>query len=185
MKAVRLLSAAMLAVLTVGGLAGGVQVARAAEMTTAQVVAAADYQASAEERSERVNARLAHRLHEQRLMLDILANRLSLAREEAAFVQGRIDQENARGQDTTAVQAALDTFKAQVEVAQGHWNNAQGILAAAAGFDAAGNVVDAAQARTTLQQAGDAMRECGNVLRNASYDFRLAARDYLRNRLAP
>ena len=185
MNAVKWVSGVMLVAMLLGGLAGGVQVAQAAEASAAPVPAIAAYQADDGERDARINARLAHRLREQRLLLDVLANRLALAREEATFVQGRIDAENARGQDTTAIQAALDTFEAQIEVAQGHWNTAQGILATPAGFDADGNVADVEQARATLQQAGDALRECGHTLRNAAYEFRGAAREYLRGRLKP
>ena len=185
MNALKWVSGVMWVAMLLGGLAGSVQVALAAETPAASVPAVAAYQADDGERDARINARLAHRLRKQQLLLDGQANRLSMAREEVTFVQGRIDAESARGQDTTAIQAALDTFETQIEVAQGYWNTAQGILDAKAGFDASGNVADQEQARTTLQQAGDAQRECGHTLRNAAYEFRGAAREYRRGRLKP
>jgi uncharacterized protein YukE len=164
-----------------GFLAGSAPAVQAASAPIQAAQTAGLYQGRGSD--ERAGWRLPHLLKQELLVLSIQENRLKMAREAAENAQQRIDEDKAAGKDTTAIQAALDTFKSQIEVAQSSWNTAKSILEAKAGFDANGQVTDLQQARDTLREAGRALRDTGDTLRDAAREFRRAVQDYRRNRL--
>jgi hypothetical protein len=111
-------------------------------------------------------------------MLAIQEYRLEMAREAIIDAQERIDELNAEGEDTTAIEEALAKFSAQVEAAQSSWNAASSILNEGAGSDGPGQVIDQEQARATIHSAGQALQDTGRILRPAAADFRHAARQF-------
>lgn len=121
---------------------------------------------------------LEYALKREQLRLTGQQDRLDLARQGAADAQSLIDELSDRGKDTSKIQAALDTFKTQIETAQTAHDEAKQILDAKAGFDANGKVTDAEQARETLQNARQAMEEARKILQQASQDFRQAMHEF-------
>jgi uncharacterized protein YoxC len=98
-------------------------------------------------------------------------------------VQLLIDKANTKGWDTSAVQAALNTFRSAVQDARPILNSANGIVNSHKGFDANGKVNDRSQAVETvkdlsqhLKDARAAMNGTGKALREDIKDFREAHR---------
>jgi hypothetical protein len=96
-------------------------------------------------------------------------------------LQARLDQAAAKGKDVTAVQTALNNFKAALETARPIYASMDSIISAHQGFDASGKVTDAAQAKTTLEamrvkleEIKSAMNGTGKALRDALKAFRAA-----------
>ncbi|MCL5959687.1 MAG: hypothetical protein M1358_10315, partial [Chloroflexi bacterium] len=98
--------------------------------------------------------------------------------ELAAKVQSYIDNQKAKGKDTSSLETALANFKAAVATAQSDYDTAKSTLDARAGFDANGEVTDIAQARSTVQTAGKAERQFHQTMRKATVDLRKALRQY-------
>ncbi len=121
---------------------------------------------------------LEYALKREQLRLTGQQDRLDLARQGTDDVQSLIDELNGQGKDTAKIQAALDTFKTQIEAAQAAHDEASQILDAKAGFDVNGKVTDAEQARETLQSARQALEEARKILQQASQDFRQAMREF-------
>lgn len=110
------------------------------------------------------------RLHRQ-------AERLEGTGQFVTRIEGLITRLQERGVDTSAVEAALASFEAQVPVAQAHHSTAAGILAAHAGFNPAGKVIDPVAALETLRTAHESM----DLSRDALKDVRQAIVDALRD----
>jgi hypothetical protein len=96
-------------------------------------------------------------------------------------VQKLIDRAKANGKDVSAVQAALDAFKAAIQKAEPIYESAKGIVNSHQGFDANGKVTDAAKAqetvnamRTKFKEIKDAMGGTGRALHEAIKAFREA-----------
>ena len=89
-----------------------------------------------------------------------------------------IADEQAKGFDTTKLEAALAAVRTQIDQAQTLQSTAARILADKAGFDANGQVVDPQQARQTLQTAHRTLQNADQTLRRARQDFRQAVQDY-------
>ncbi len=86
-----------------------------------------------------------------------------------------------KGQDTTALQAALDTFAESLKDAHPIYENAKGILNSHKGFDDLGKVSDKEQALETVKALGGKLKEIrelvgepGKALREALHAFREA-----------
>ncbi len=93
-------------------------------------------------------------------------------------IETRIAQANARGWDTTAVQAALDAFIAALPNASAAHEPGAAIIASHAGFDASGKVTDRAAAvqtlkdlRLVIKDTRAAMNGTGEALKNAIKAF--------------
>jgi hypothetical protein len=95
-----------------------------------------------------------------------------------AKVQTYIANQKAKGQDTSALEAALATFQQQLSTAQASHTSAANLLTTHAGFDNSGNVTDPTQAHQTLMDAHQALTDAHNVLKQAGQDLRKALQDY-------
>jgi uncharacterized lipoprotein YddW (UPF0748 family) len=100
---------------------------------------------------------------------------------QAAKIQKRIDEAAKNGKDVSAVQVALDAFKAAAKAAKPTYDSISGIVNTHQGFDASGKVTDAEQAKSTLKEIHTKMLELktamggtGKALRDALKAFREA-----------
>ena len=80
-----------------------------------------------------------------------------------------ISQLKVKGQDTTALEQAAATFRAEIAKARAEWQAASATLATHAGFDAAGKVTNADQARATLKDAHSHMEQA-HTIAHAAYE---------------
>ena len=126
---------------------------------------------------QKADQRLEKLFQQEQKALDRGQKAVGKANDAAAKAQTRIDGLKQKGQDTSALEAALATFKAAVASAQSSLDSASAILNARAGFGTNGQVIDAAQARTTVQTAGKAEREALQALRKAVRTYRSAVRE--------
>ena len=108
-------------------------------------------------------------------------NLLAKANDFIAKVQVLIDKANAKGWDTSAVQAALNAFSSVIPAAQAAHDKGAAIIANHAGFSADGRVTDRATAVATVKALGQvlkdtrtAMNGTGKALREAIKTFREA-----------
>jgi hypothetical protein len=76
-----------------------------------------------------------------------------------------------KGINVSALQAAVDDFKATIPSAQAVHASAAGILNQHAGLDNSGKVTDLKTARQTVLTAGQDLRECHRILKNAFADL--------------
>jgi uncharacterized coiled-coil DUF342 family protein len=128
------------------------------------------------ERLERVWARLQRVYERQGRILD---------RADAMVekIQNLIDRMNENGKDTTALQAALDTYEEALKDAHPVYESAKGIINSHQGFDADGKVTDREKALETVKDLRDKLQEIrqivgepGAALREALKAFREAHR---------
>ena len=101
--------------------------------------------------------------------------------EFVAKVQKLIDRAKANGKDVSAVQGALDAFKAAVKDAQPIYESIKGLINSHQGFDTNGNVTDPEKAAETVKamhekfkEIRDAMNGTGKALHEAIKAFREA-----------
>ena len=111
-----------------------------------------------------------------------LQDQIDLARDGIAVADQFIQDEQANGQDTSALEAALTTFETKLANVQSLHDEAAQILATKAGFDQNGNVTDPAQARETLKNAHQKVQEATQTLREARQEFRRAMQEYRQNK---
>ncbi|NJN98059.1 MAG: hypothetical protein HC875_30255 [Anaerolineales bacterium] len=107
-----------------------------------------------------------------------LAKKLKLMNKKVAKAQNFIKKQAAKGKDVATIQAALNTFKAQLNAAQAAQTTAQQILAAKAGFNKKGKVTNPQQAQQTVRNARQALEQAKNILQQAVADFDRAMQDY-------
>ncbi len=93
-------------------------------------------------------------LNRETNLLNSEQTRLNMAGSVVSLIQGFINDQNARGKDTSGLQAALAQFQTNIAAAQSHHDNAQSYLNSKLGFDSSGQVVDVQLARGTLRAAG-------------------------------
>jgi len=98
-----------------------------------------------------------------------------------ARVQKLIDRAKENGKDVSAVQAALDAFKAAAKEAQPIYESIKGIINSHQGFDNNGKVTDPEKAKETVKamhekfkEIRDAMNGTGKALHEAIKAFREA-----------
>ncbi len=130
---------------------------------------------------QRADARLARAWAAEQRTFQRQGDLLTRAAGLISKVQGLIDKANAKGWDTSALQAALNAFQSAVQNALSAHNGGTSILSAHAGFDANGNVTDRVQALATVQalrqvlkDTRSAMDGTGKALRQALKDLRQA-----------
>lgn len=88
-------------------------------------------------------------------------------------IQNLIDKAAARGFDTSAVQAALDTFSAVYPQARLYNQQAGEILDAHEGFNGSGKVMDREQAIATLKSVRDALKAAYDTMGGEEHAGRL------------
>lgn len=120
---------------------------------------------------EQLYQRVVYALGGQQMSLDIAATVIEQ-------VQGWIDRLDERGEDTTALQAALDAYQVSVSEAQGQHDSAAAILAAHAGFDDDGHVTNRVDAWQTVRSATRELRSAGQTLHTAAQTLRQVAADW-------
>ncbi len=81
-----------------------------------------------------------------------------------ARFQERIDKAAENGKDISALQSALDAYKAAMNAAQPVYTSLAGIVDTHAGFDANGKVIDAEQAKSTLEQVRAKLQEIKSTM---------------------
>jgi hypothetical protein len=86
-------------------------------------------------------------------------DRLSNASMFIARVQSLIDKANAKGWDTSAVQAALNALSAVIPAIQAAHTPGAAIIASHDGFDANGKVIDRATAITTARSLAQVLKD--------------------------
>jgi hypothetical protein len=98
-----------------------------------------------------------------------------------ARVQNLIDRAKENGKDVSAVQAALDAFKAAARDAQPIYESIKGIINSHQGFDSNGKVTDPEKAKETVQAMHEKFKEIretmngtGKALHEAIKAFREA-----------
>ena len=108
-------------------------------------------------------------------------DRMSHTDDFVAKTQKLIDRAKANGRDVTALQAALDSFAAQVKEAHPIYESAKGIVNSHQGFDENGKVTDPEKAKETVKSMGEKLKEIrtamdgtGKALREAVKAFREA-----------
>jgi hypothetical protein len=102
----------------------------------------------------------------------------NLGKADAAVtrVQDLVSKAQAKGLDTSALEAALSTFQAQLATAQSSDDTAASVLSAHNGFDASGNVTDDTAAAQTVKDADQALKDAGAVLAQATRDLQTAVK---------
>ena len=133
-------------------------------------------QGKGEKAGGKIDELLRKALEREQERLGLQQERLNKAPDVVAKIQGFIDTQKAKGVDTSAAEAALATFQAQIAQAQAAHDTAASILNAHAGFDDKGKVTDREQAKVTVQSARQALRSAGETLRQAGQDLRAAVR---------
>lgn len=96
----------------------------------------------------------------------------------ADLTEDFIEDQQAAGRDTSTLETALSTFRAEIDQAQALNDEAKRILDEKAGFNADGKVVDREQAVDTIESANRALQDARQTLAIARQDFRQAVRDY-------
>lgn len=119
-----------------------------------------------------------NRLTREQKWLALQQTRLDDANKIVGLVQTYINNQNAKGQDTSALVAALATYQQQLATAQASHTNAANLLSAHAGFDNNGNVTNPTQAHQTLVDAHQALLDAHNVLNQAGTDLHKALDAY-------
>lgn len=126
----------------------------------------------------KLDARLVKVYAREQGRLQIQADNLDKANAAAEKGQTLIDALKAKGKDTTALETALATAKAQVAAAQTAHDTAASVLSAHAGFDADGKVTDREQAQQTVKSASEALLDAHLTLKQAQLDLRVAIRNW-------
>lgn len=121
---------------------------------------------------------LSNLLEREQLAFSNQAVRLEMSDQVAQTTQAYIDDQKAKGNDTTSLENALASYKVSVDTAQGFHDKAASILANPAGFDADGNVTDKETARQTIHTAAQNLRQVHTNLTNAALTLRAAVKDY-------
>jgi hypothetical protein len=98
-----------------------------------------------------------------------------------AKFQALIDKAASNGKDVTAVQSALDAFKAALNNTKPIYDSIKVIVTSHQGFDASGKVTDLTQAKSTVEAMGLKLKEVkssldgtGKALHEAIREFRKA-----------
>jgi hypothetical protein len=118
-------------------------------------------------------------LKREQIVINDQQERLTLSQQAVGKAQQWINDLQAEGKDTTALQTALSAFQTGIAQAETSFTIAKQVLDTHAGFDASGQMTDATQAWKTLVDAGRAERQFHLTITQATIDFRAAVRAYL------
>lgn len=140
--------------------------------------------ADAQTTDQRTFDRLEYALRFIVIRQGLLQDHIDAAGEVADLAADWIAGEAAKGNDTTALEAALAALRAKIDEAQGFADTAASVLDAKAGFDDEGQVVDAQEARDTIKEASQAIRAGNEALRTGRRDFRQAMQQYRQDKRA-
>ena len=127
---------------------------------------------------ERDYSQLEYGLKRALIRLDALGDRIENITAAADLVEEYIQDEQAAGNDTAEMEAALTDFRAEIVKAQANYDEAAQALDEKAGYDEDGQVTDPQQARETLETANRAFQDANQALRIGAQDLRQAVRDY-------
>ncbi len=97
-------------------------------------------------------------------------------------IQDLVTKAKARNVDTSALEAALTAFQAQVSEARSAHDTAAGILSTHNGFNADGSVSDPTLARQTVQDARQSLQSAATILKQAVNDLHNAVKNW-RNKI--
>jgi hypothetical protein len=150
-------------------------------LNSAQAAALADPPTPAAPSPERTNARLERAFARQIRRLERIGKLYDGSDAGLDRIQTLIDKAKERGLDVSAVQTALDAFKAALPKGRPFYEQAKSIADRHNGFDAGGKVTDSETARSTveslhneLEQFREAMDGAGKALHEALKAFREA-----------
>jgi hypothetical protein len=132
--------------------------------------------ASAGVRAERLQNLL---VREQSVFAD-QQQRLELSAEVIQKTHEWIDALNAAGEDTSALEAAVNEYEVTMVTASQYLGIAKSALEAKSGFDASGKVTNMTQALSTVKKAGRAERHVHVAITPAAIAFRDAVLAYRR-----
>jgi isopropylmalate/homocitrate/citramalate synthase len=93
-------------------------------------------------------------------------------------IQKLVDRASADGKDVSAVQAALDAFKASAEEAKPIYESMNGIVNSHQGFDDNGKVTDPEKAKETVKAMREKMQEIKIAMHGTGKDLREAIRTF-------
>lgn len=113
--------------------------------------------APAQSSQDRVS-RLEKRYQNELTALNHVGNRLSKAQAWMVRIQSLLDHLQGQGKSPSALQTALDNFKAGLPASQAAYQSAKQVLTAHAGFDANDKVTEVASASQTVQAAARELR---------------------------
>jgi len=105
------------------------------------------------------NTRLENIWVREQARYQIQSNRLANASTFISKVQALIDKATAKGFDTSAIQAALNTLSAVIPAVQAAHAPGASIIANHAGFDASGKVTDRTTAITTVKSLAQVFKD--------------------------
>jgi hypothetical protein len=123
-------------------------------------------------------SRLKYGLKRLELAVDALQDRIDNFTGAADLTAEFIADEQAKGYDTSELEAALRSFQAKIDEAQALQDTAAQAVEGKAGFDENGEVVDPQQAGETLKATHRAIQDANQTLFPAGQDLRQALRDY-------
>jgi len=104
--------------------------------------------------------------------------RMGKADDFVTKVQKLLDRATAKGEDVSAVQAALDAFKAALKDAQPTYESIKGIINSHQGFDSNGKVTDPAKAKETVMAMREKFQEIKTTMNGTGKALREAIKAY-------
>ncbi len=93
-------------------------------------------------------------------------------------VQTLLDKANAKGLDTSAIQAALNALSGVIPVVQAAHAPGAAIIASHAGFDASGNVIDRTTAIATLKSLHQVLLDTRTAMNGTLKALHQAVKDF-------
>lgn len=132
---------------------------------------------------DQIDARLEKAFARQSRLVDRLGKLYERSDQGFSGIEKLLDKAKEKGLDVSAIQSALEAFKAALAQARPSYDQAKDLVTSHNGFDASGQVTDAGTAKTTVQGIHDALGQfrtamggTGKALREAIRDFRQAHR---------
>ena len=104
--------------------------------------------------------------------------RMGKTDEFIARVQKLLDRATANGKDVSAIQSALDAFKAAVKDAQPIYESMKGIVNSHQGFDSNGKVTDPEKAKETVRAMHEKFSEIKTAMNGTDKALREAIKAY-------
>jgi peptidoglycan hydrolase CwlO-like protein len=102
---------------------------------------------------------------------------LAKANDVVTKAQETIADAKSKGKDTTKVEAALATYKAEIAKAQTSYDAAQKLFDTHPGFDGSGSVTDRDLAKQTMLDLTKNLKDAQQTLAKATREFQKAAKE--------